>query len=560
MFDKQDIYHLLFQSKETPDGKYNHQTWTTFSGPESEATMVQLTSLHESFHNELNNLTIYGSTLIVYANLAQFNNEPYNAVINGLVSRCRQAHEIYATFLSCSVIANSLNKTIDIEKELLQNHPTYVSYYKQALKLTHPFKGSYLKELVLGSIIISCFQDATYIQSVLNDVSSFKINKIRNKHYPDARLAFIAKNLPKNFLKQAFDQFCIENSGNDGIKIFIETENNHQAYKKAIASKFDDLQQLLNNYLIASITSWLKEFDFKTLSLSSNLPLLKELYQKGNKLLSPNVRLLTLNEDAFNYERNVLLNFTAEKYKVRKEPLEAHLYALDSFDEEDWDKFSVGNGNDEHHFIVSRMPERMLEQFRFNSDSKEWLTSHSGKPLVFLRRRVINKSKNIQVVELFYISDVTVLNVFISKVNKPVVSNISLHTWAINKWAKEWMVPLSNNIMMSILFDLPPHDQLNNLFGKGSLVININKAWIKDKDYRHCALVIEPQIDEHSEGPIFFIPASLVTCNVISNYMLKQMKPVRVKKDDKFMNAKNWLIKVVMGHLFNETYYFDFNI
>lgn len=561
MFKNQDLYQLLFNpDQDAPSGSFDHRTWNTYSGIESESTLVQLTSLHEGFHNELNNLTLYGSALQIFAHLAQYHKEnKYHRVINGLVSRCKQAHEIYATFLSCSVISNGFDRSIDIEKNLLQNHQSYISYYRQGLHLVKSFNGSYLQELALGSIIISCFQDKDLIDSLLVDVRSFEINQIRNRHFPESRLRLIATEMPKDLLRNAFNTFAEAHKEHEGIAVFLKTEVNPFSYREAIADKFDNLQQLLNNHFITTLASWLEIYEYRTLPLSSNLPLLKDFYQQANDLLDSNVNLLVINDDAFNYERNVLLNFTAERYVVRKEPMEAHLYTLESFDESDWCKFSVGAGNDKHYFVVSRMPERIINQYNFNDEAKKWLTSHIGHPLVFLRRRVINESQNIKVVELFHIANTKVLEAFRKNIERPIVSNISMHTWAIEKWASEWIISLSDEITETILFDLPPHAQLENLFGENKLV-RINKAWLRHKEYRHCALIIESQIDENFESPLFFMPASLVTCNVVSSYMLNNLGNSLVQENDEFMNRNSWLINIVMGHLFNETYYFDFNV
>lgn len=561
MFDNRDLYNLLFESdQDVPKGSFDHQTWITYSGAESNSTFVQLTSLHESFHNELNNLTLYGSALRVFAHLAQYNEEDrYRAVINRLVSRCRHAHEIYATFLSCSVVSNGFDDIIDIEKDLLQNHQSYISYYKQGLHLVKSFEGSYLQELALGSIIICCFQDQDFVELLLSDLPSFTVNKVRNEHFPEARLRLIASNMPSGLLKDAFDKFVEIHKCNEGVQVFLETENDRFAYRKAIDDKYDDLQQMLNEHFIKEIISWIESQGFRTIPFSSNLPLLQDLYKQANNLLDPSVKIMVLNEDAFNYERNVLLNFTAERYVVRKKPMEAHLYALDSFNLADWNKFSVGLGRDEHYFVVSRMPERILNQYQFDKEAVDWLMAQKGSPLVFLKRRVINSIENIQIVEFFYIRDIKTLNNFVLNSQKPIVSNVSMHTWAIEKWASEWIGPLSYKITATVLFDLPPHSQLQSLFRSGDL-IRINKAWLRHEEYKHCALVIESQIDKESESPLFFMPASLVTCNVVSNYMMKQLGEIPVQEDDEFMKRNSWLINVVMGHLFNETYYFDFNV
>ena len=73
-------------------------------------------------------------------------------------SRSREAHEVYATFISTTITAEKKeNKRIQ-PADLLKNYPTYWNHYEKGRLLTAAFQGHYLKEVALTAIIISCFQ------------------------------------------------------------------------------------------------------------------------------------------------------------------------------------------------------------------------------------------------------------------------------------------------------------------------------------------------------------------------------------------------------------------
>ena len=162
-FDTQDLTRLLLYGDTDAQGAHDHLGWETYAGTESGASEANLTTLHESFHNELNNLTAFGFLLQVYALLAKADKEhgQYEAVFKFLVSRCREAHEIYATFISTTIMAEKVENRDREPGDLLKNHARYQRYYEQGRQLSADFQGNYLKEIALTAIIIICFQSRT---------------------------------------------------------------------------------------------------------------------------------------------------------------------------------------------------------------------------------------------------------------------------------------------------------------------------------------------------------------------------------------------------------------
>jgi hypothetical protein len=563
MSDKDDYKNLRFNSSlEISGGQYNHRIWSTFGGSESKSTSVQLISLHESFHNELNNVSLYGNVLIAFAHLSNYNKDShFENVLNRLVSQCRNAHEIYATFQSCSVISSQLDQDQSVEKHLLKDNPEYLNYYNQGLHLSRSFKGAYLRELALGAIVISCFQDGDFIETIGNGLDMFKLNHVRSRTLPDARLTHIYNNMPSDFMMKAFNAFARDHDNKEGILVFRSTEESKVNYKKATEDEYDQLQQDLTHFFIDRIVAWLSTKGYNTLSLKKNIPILRKLYDNANALLNPDEPKMVLNDQAFDYERNVLLNFTAEKYYITQEPLKAILFSLDQFDKQQWSTLSCGKKDYEHFFIATRVVKRLLSQYAFNDEHTALLKPYENSPLTFLRRRAYSDIEKDFIVEVIVIPSVSILQEFNKIIPKSkVISNVSLLTWANTTWQEEWLGLLGNVSTITALFDMPPHGQLEHLFGSGCESLRINKAWLKHEAYRHCSLVLEGKIDDTYESPLFFIPAGELACNVISKYIFKQLGDDFVKEDHNFMNKHERLIKLVMEHLFNEEYFFDFNV
>lgn len=564
-FDNQDLTRLLLQGQADSHGAHHHLGWETYPGAQGGDADANLTTLHESFHNELNNLTAYGFLLQVYALLTKSDQqqENYREIFEYLVARCREAHEVYATFISTTITAEKKENEGKGPGELLKNYPTYGQHYEKGRILTADFQGNYLKEIALTAIIISCFQSRAICERARQDLAAFEPNRIDNAEFPDSRLSLLGRKLPPGYLRKSFEDFCQSRADDQGLDVFQGTEINPAWYQMAIKPEYDELQRSLIDHIVNDLAQWFENARLPCLPFYENLDLLGELFSRANALtdVETSGMQLVLNREPMNFSKNILVNFTNEKYTIRKEHIPAVMVALSEVPRAHWGQLTGGSGEEEHFFVLSRIGHRLLKQYDCSAENKNWLNERLNDPLVFLRRRQYSPDTKEELVQLYWIETPDIWLDFIAACpNVPIVSNISMHTWAIPDWESRWLNALTEHSQCTILFDLPPHNQLNEIFEPACDRVLINKVWIKHDLYNHCALVMQGRINGSDDRtPLFLLPASETTCNVISNYAMKHLKKSLFMEDKEFLYQQSWLVRVALGRLFNEESTFDFN-
>lgn len=566
LFDQNDLTRLLLGDEQQPSGAYDHLGWATNAGPQGDNPLVQLTTLHESFHSELNNLTVYGFLLQGYAFKLRSGkaNEDETQRFSSMVNRCRKAHEIYATFVSTTVISESFKiKRID-PVELLVNYPDYQDYFQQGVLLSADFKGNYLKEVAVTALIISCFQSKSIYETAILDMSAFYPGLVRSAEFPDQRLDLLIRELPNGFLTASFERFCQEEKDIITVDILRQTEINPAMYHTAISADMDELQNRLVAHWVADLAFFFEERGMDTFRLAENIPLLKNVFEKINAhVVSDNRKMqLVLNTEPMDTPKNVLLNFMHEKYIIREEKSNAVIVPISQVPREYWPQLTASSAENEHFFWVSRVGYRIEAQYEWLEEDKIWLEQHRESPLVFLRRRAFNPDTNTFNIELYLFENQEEwLTFWDATKEKPHVSNLSMHTLGLSNWAPGWYLSFANHTLCTILFDLPPYQQFESFFQPAYQKIGLHIIWMNDVQYRHCALLFQgiERDEEQSLSPIYVLPASEITCRVIYNYLLSERPTDQFTMDKLFINENSWLISIVVSHVFNEERIFDFN-
>lgn len=227
LFNDNDIHALLFfASEDHPSGVHHQLGWQTYAGAESSAVLTSLTSLHESFHNELNNLTAYGFLLQVYAFLVKADGQSaqYQQLLNSLVDGARTTHEVYATFMSTTIIAEQAKQAGISPLTLLADYPAYQAYYRQGQQLASGFHGHYLQEIAVSALVIVSMQMENIIALAKEGLSNLAIEKLRQRDFPDRRLSYFAQHLPEDFLASCFTRFCATQTDQAGVDVFFKLQ------------------------------------------------------------------------------------------------------------------------------------------------------------------------------------------------------------------------------------------------------------------------------------------------------------------------------------------------
>jgi hypothetical protein len=308
------------------------------------------------------------------------------------------------------------------------------------------------------------------------------INKFRRVSLPDARLSFIGRHLPAGFWKQAFGDFTRISENSEGMAVIHDTEIDPAAYKRAIAPAYDDLTEQLLQYFVVRLSAWLNSQGRPTFSAAKNVPILQQWFPLVNQRAEVLgiTRRLAINDALYDTTRNVVLNFSAESYIIHPKPLPAQLASLAAQDSANYPYLAGGTGAEKHFLVVSRPAANLLRQYQFPQEEVTWLRDQGDAILTFIRRRVQPVTTEAFIIQLFLLNNLSTWNSFLANTEDiPVISSLSLRGWATEQWANTWLAPLANNSQCTILFDLPPDQQLAPLFSTSCDSVAMMKSWIE---------------------------------------------------------------------------------
>jgi len=514
-------------------GVFYQLGWENIYGKKSKIDDIKLNSLHESFHNELKNVSLFGCILSTTAYIVLSHDKPekYSSVLQYLVNKSTFSHELYATFLSTSILIENSNSTETSFKSILAKIPSYQHYYLEAFNLTKDFKGNYLKEIALSSLIISCFQSESAVTHFLKNKGLIKIEELNDLDFPDNRLELLKSNLTDSFLLQHFEAFCKKNKSAKGIELLKKTEINSVYYHKMLLPEYDYLQNHLINYFITKILEWFKPYGTESLPFEKNMEITKRIFECTNSLLLDKAKFdLKVNEKPYDIERNLLINFSSEKIRISSYKLFAEIRKIPNILGKDWDVMIGGSKGQQHVLLISKTKEDILTQYHFSKNDKKWFEKYSNFPMVFIRIRYTLEEKKI--ICLFHVDSVGLLEKLLTYFDPlPFFSNVSLHTWMYKDWKDSWTTILGSIPYPTFLFDLIPSHYLYHIFDDKFKKISFDKAILNMNGVKYSTLVFQGVTKTRDfRTPLFIMPLSDTTCNVISYYLLHNHRSFFLKK------------------------------
>ncbi len=558
MFKKNDITFLL-QNSSNALGVFNQLNWESKFENDSTSNQSKLTTIHESYHNELNNVSLYGNLMQVFAILSNVS-PTCKLVLSALVNQCKKSHEIYATCMSCWLINQTLKKDVSQSKLLLQNSNEYILYYELGDRLTKDFKGAFLKEQCLSAIMYFIFNRRTITEKVLSEgLLDFKTNKIRGKYYPDQILKRLIKEVPDNFFLTKWIEFKEINKHNKSIEVFQKTEFDIDSYIMAIDKENDLLSKSLVVFFYNALDTLFPDLETISIDSKKKYSYLKKLIELGEKEF-PDSKIkqkLIVNEKPEDDERNVFLNFHSERLINTENKLSATILFLKEINAEKWNDLSVGPNDKKHIFLISRTKESLIEQYNMSNDDINTLKNLNSEIVVGIRRTVKYKEKRI--VELIIFKKPVELNQFcINKLsNVSILINLSFLTLYHDKWCREWGAIISKYCIPTTLVDLPLFNRFEGHFNNYSKVF-----------YEVVRLNIEGELKtsiiflgyDEIKYTVYILPCSEIVAISVIHFIIHSLdKKKYTELDKKLLSTFSDLIIFNLSHLFREESYFDLN-
>jgi hypothetical protein len=551
-FRKNDIDTQLRFNDYGPAGVYNQLNWKVRSGADATHIMNQVVSVHEFMHNDLNNITAYGSLLQGYAYLAGENTPLqafYTHVLYELVEQCRTAHEVYATWMSINLLRADIHDPL--HEEVLADNEEYLYYYSCAAELVQQVPDLYLRRQIISAVINICFQSQAIVEAAIANLAEFDLEKLSKDDFPNQRLNFITQNCANIDWMKMLNEFvetqqsepwygllrdALSGNGDETALSDPANETNSEKIERFIydrlAEKFK--QQGLLSFPYLQGLSYFKDI----------LPLLDQL-APFNQSANP----LTINTEPSDTIRGTLQNFVNETLLFSNQPLTCTL--LQPRDIPDATKANIlaGIGEYPHIFITGRTYFFMAEQYIFPAkEDFQWCEEGSGS---FAAIRYAYMLDDERVVVYIPFSEPAELEDFLKDkaADIPVLSAISEIACYDKDWWQRWGDFFANNSATAcILLDLSPLYYIEKVLCDATGLF-YGKMNIKMEELVKSAMLFHVKNDGKTAA-LIVAPCSEIYAQAI-HYYIQERFPLFENKIDLPKEHKQNL-GAILSHVFKE--------
>jgi len=553
------VANLFMHGGETTTGAYNHLTWDINQKANSTHESSILTSVHESFHSDLNNSSAYGLILIVVAYLARETQDEghINSLIS-LVEGCRTGHELYATYMS--LLAMSREQSSEIDLKLLASYPDYVQYVELGEQIVGSMRGDFLQKHALAAVVKLCFQTPFVEALTAQGLKHYDFADMPEAHYPDRRLESILPLLTADFWSETIFDFMVEH-------VLPHIEHDTANYLLEDRYDFDSLPVELYDRLSIELTHHLEKavcrifVDAKIAVLTGmdHLNYLDTLLNQADAMYSFDDAKVPLmrHEDPSENIINTLRSFEGEILRTSDIKLRADVVEFESLSRTDWEHYLIQDSDKEYFFVVSRIVEKLLDQYSFSAESLALLDGHEF--VVCLRKYTVSESG--AVIRLCLMSNPKQLTVLDRISKKGMLANSSMCLMSYRPWNEHWQDVLNKACTHTLLFDLSPFEHIGRTLAQVYTEINVRKVSFNDRGTIYTALVL---ICEGSMTGFYFILCSEMCANSIV-YMVNEALATKAGNESKFVSNPlekdsdyHLVIKRTLMHLYREELVFDF--
>ncbi|HIO96841.1 MAG TPA: hypothetical protein EYG71_02835 [Leucothrix sp.] len=535
-----DLYDLLIEGNERPEGKYNHATWEISTKGEVDTDAALVTSVHEAMHDQLNNSTAYGLILIVIAHLVR-EKAVDNRHLHNLVNNCRNSHEIFATYTSLLIVSKKKILT-DLIKD---SYPCYLTFVKQAQFLMPGIEKNHLQYPIINSLIRICFQNPKLPDYLEQD----NLLNIAPADCPDERLILLSKYINKERVDLWIKRFIETHDNPSEAKRFID-EPNDLSMIMSEAKGFDEIGQSLSNFIYDTIKTD-PDIDFPIMEFDAHLDFLDDLLDYANKLAPMTTALMPLVADK-NYDKiNAVSMYESEAVIFNENLLPASIISFEDYPIKDWNKLLVKADNEPYLYIISRITEKFVTQFQFSQADKEWLTENYPDFVITISlKQAIGDSQNMLFVILSNPKQMKDLDLK----KFPMMANSSLSLTTDINW-EPWYDSFAQYCSHTLLFDLSPSIQLERSLSVFD-TIHYNSFHLEVDKGEFTFIILIGKGKKMATG-VFFIPCSSVMSNLLLEQFAKNNKKYHLLDPTELSDDLNWLLRVQMTRLIDESR-FDF--
>lgn len=542
MYDKNDIYNLLIESKYLPEGRYNHSTWELLTHGASDYQEVSVASIHESMHHVLNNTTLFGLLLIITAFLAR-EQEQYKSQLGELVNNSRNAHEIFATYSSLLLVSPDIATENWMQKRY---HHSYVEYVIEAKQIVAGIVSPHHQLVTLNAVMRLCFQSEK-LADAINNGTPFDIPF---EDYPDNRLKYIQQSITPEYWLSIEHDYLNQNKNDLVIQIYMQIDGPETIEEKYGIHVLNKISVGYEDFIYSIVNANILQSRFSALASNDHLKHLPKLLDFAQHIIP---RKLSISPPKLNTQPEVdfgLSEFENESMKIRSNMFPAHILYFSNIPLEGWIDLQFNYEGIKHIYIVSRITEKFVYQFQLSSEDKELLLkTHPDFVTAILCKQCIDKKDSLTVVILNDPLQIEKL----SSSNMLILSNLSLSLLADNKW-DAWYEVLQKNTTYTLLFDLKPSTQIDRIAMQYE-VIEYAKYNLELQSSSYTFICLIAKGTSSSLG-MYFLPCSEMMANILIEF-LRDKSFTKAYNEKEEENTLNIVLRFGMSHLIDESI-FDF--
>lgn len=542
--DSNDLYSLLINSKQFPEGRYNHQTWELDAHGQFDSQEAQVASMHEAMHHVLNNSTLFGLLLVVTAYLAREKDE-FKAHLSELVNNSRNAHEAFATYSSL------LLASPDIANEdwmLKRYHQIYGRYVAEAKQIINGIDAPHLQYVSLNSVMRLCFQSGE-LAAVIKQKKPFDIPL---EEYPDNRMQYLQESLTPSYWRSIESGYLKLCKKDKIVSMFMTADGRKKVEDKYGVTALNNVTVKYQGYIYSKIAAEILLPQYATVRENAHLEYFPELLKFAEQVVGKKPSVGSQKLESQPARDFGLSEFENEALRFRTNGLPVRVLSFSDLPVDEWENLQFNYEGLKHIYIVSRMTEKFIQQFQFNQDDQKWLVqNHPYFITAIISRIKIEGKVRVLAVVLDEASQIDAL----SHKKMLILSSSSLKLCAEDAWQK-WHNSLQKNSTHTALFDLKPSVYLDSL-AEQYKIIEYAKFYleIETVNYPFICLIAKGGL---STG-IFFIPCSEVLTNILLEYLNAQTYSQTYNENDPLNEEFNLVLRFSMSHLVDESV-FDFRL
>ncbi|PRY23501.1 hypothetical protein CLV58_14122 [Spirosoma oryzae] len=557
-FNDNDIEALLNFDGNTPIGQYNQLQWTTDFGADATGLTAKIVSAHEFFHSELNNTTVYGCLLQSYAYLSRGKSpfqSAFKQLLVELVQQCREAHEVYATWLSITVFSQNIDD--QQARNVLMGNQLYESYYTLGNELVSEFPSLYLRQQVLTACLRFCFQSQTLAQTILGHLTDFAQSSVRSSEFPNQRFHHIRQHVGPSVLYAWVNEYIEQRKGLPAIDLLAAALAGQEDTQALLARENNDLAEQLMTWIYQTLQAHFNARGSASFDSRAHLSFFSQLLEhlQTNYPLPESPNQLIPNQTPDDYERSMVVTFENETILLAQKPLSCIIRHPHELTADLTERLLQGIGDEPHLFITGRLSFLLRDQYQFADPLDEaWLRQING-PFTAIQYSYLTEQGRVVVFIPF--DSVTALTQFLmgKAAGVPVLGCVAVSAAYQSAWWQEWGDFFMDQCQTScLLLDISPLHFVEDVFIQDEFVY-YGKMIINTGDRSFTTLVFQT-IQAGQIQATLIAPCSDVYGSVLHYYI--QHRYQQYQLDSLLTKIEYRQLPLILGHLFKEERSFYF--